>query len=273
MTTEQGATAPPDEPAVATSPTVEEEVLTSFTATVAEGAERLHRPWRALLTTGLFGGFEIGLGVLAYLLVLHETGSHWLAALAFGVGFVMLLLAHSELFTEDFLVPVMAVVAGRGSVRSLVRLWVFTLVTNLVGGWVVMALVATALPQFWDLLTTSAREFVDTPLGLTGAALALLGGAVITLLTRMHQGTDSEGAKIVACFAAALLLAGPPLFHSVLDSLIIFGAMVGPGTVDLAEWFGWFWWTALLNVVGGLALVTGPRLVRASSLPDGPGRR
>ena len=75
---------------------IEEEVAESYRATVEKGAARLHRSWRALVTTGFVGGVEIGLGILGYLAVLHGTGSHLLAGLAFGIGLVALFLAHGS---------------------------------------------------------------------------------------------------------------------------------------------------------------------------------
>lgn len=249
----------------------ETEVVESFQGTADEGAERLHRGWRALITTGFFGGMEVGLGVLAYLAVLHETDNHLLAGLAFGIGLVALYLAHSELFTEGFLLPIMALFAGRGTVLQLLRLWGVTLVTNLAGGWVFMWLVAQAFPEFGEVMTESARHFVDAPLDLRAVTLSLLGGIVITILTRMQQGTGSDGVKVVAAFAAGFLLAGLSLFHSVLDSIIIFGAIHAQGSVSYAEWLAWFWYVVPLNLLGGLVFVTALRLVRASELPEAPG--
>lgn len=250
---------------------VEDEVVDSFRGGAEEGAERLHRGTRALVTTGLFGGFEIGVGILAFLAVLEATDSHLLAGLAFGIGLVALLLAHSELFTEGFLLPVVGVFAGRGRVRDLLRLWVVTLVTNLVGGWTFMWLVVWAFPEYDALLTETALHFVETPLGLRAVALSLLGGIVITLLTRMHAGTDSEGVRVFASLAAGFLLAGLSLFHSVLDSILIFGAIHAEGQVTYAQWLAWFWYVVPLNMIGGLVFVTGLRLVRASELPEAPG--
>ncbi|SOC54243.1 formate/nitrite transporter family protein [Ornithinimicrobium cerasi] len=254
-----------------TAARAEAEVDESFTATVEKGAEKLHRGWRALVTTGIFGGLEIGLGILAYLAVLHETGNHLLAGLAFGIGLVALYLAHSELFTEGFLLPVMAIFAGRGTWWQLLRLWGVTLLTNLVGGWVFMWLVVQAFPEFHEVLEESARHFVDAPLDGRAVALSLLGGIVITVLTRMQQGTESDGVKVVAAFAAGFLLAGLSLFHSVLDSILIFGAIHAEGSVTFAEWLGWFWYVVPLNMIGGLVFVTALRLVRASELPEAPG--
>ncbi|MGT2425813.1 formate/nitrite transporter family protein [Amnibacterium kyonggiense] len=87
----------------------------------------------------------------------------------------------------------------------------------------------------------------------------------ITLMTRMQHGTDSDVAKIAASVVGGLLLAGLQLMHSVLDSLLIFGAIT-LGRADLGEWVRWFVPTVLLNVVGGVLLVTLLRLVRSKEL-------
>src|SRR3954463_13789824 len=116
--------------------TTEDELQEAFDTIVSEGAQRLHRTWREVLTTGLAGGIEVATGVLLLFAVLAETGSHLLAGLAFSVGFIALVLARSELFTEGFLVPVTAVVAGRAGWQQLGKLWGGTMVANLVGGWV-----------------------------------------------------------------------------------------------------------------------------------------
>jgi formate/nitrite transporter FocA (FNT family) len=245
---------------------VEDEVVEAFRRIVDEGAQRLHRSWREVLTTGFAGGLEVGAGVVALLAVYAETGSHLLAGVAFSIGFVALMLARSELFTEGFLVPVTAVVAGRAGPAQLARLWAGTLMANLVGGWVVMWLVVHALPELGATAVESARTFVDAPLDLTAVCLALLAGAFITLMTRMQHGAASEAGKLAAAVAGAFLLAGLVLFHSVLDSLIVFGAIHAGGQLDYADWLAWFWYTTLLNVVGGLLVVTLLRLVRSKEL-------
>src|SRR5699024_924799 len=108
-----------------------DELVDEATATVTEGAKRLNRKWPELIVTGLFGGIDVGLGILAMILVKQATGSEILAGMAFGIGLLALKLAHSELFTEEFLLPLNAVIAGQATWLQVVRLWVVTLVTNL----------------------------------------------------------------------------------------------------------------------------------------------
>jgi formate/nitrite transporter FocA (FNT family) len=110
----------------------------------------------------------------------------------------------------------------------------------------------------------SAQHFVTAPLSMQSLALAVLGGMVITLMTRMQHGTDSMPGKIAAAMAGAFVLAGLQLFHSILDSLLIFGALAtGEAPFGYLDWLGWFGYTVVGNVVGGLVLVTLLRLVRS----------
>ena len=48
-----------------------------------EGEQRLGRSWPGLLATGFLGGLDVGIGVLALLLVEHLTHNVLLAGLAF----------------------------------------------------------------------------------------------------------------------------------------------------------------------------------------------
>ena len=46
----------------------------AFDRLVSEGSDRLARPLVPLVATGLVGGIDVAAGVLAYLVVDHETG-------------------------------------------------------------------------------------------------------------------------------------------------------------------------------------------------------
>jgi formate/nitrite transporter FocA (FNT family) len=236
----------------------------SFTRQVQEGMQRLSRPWREVLVTGFVGGTEVSVGVLSMLVVLHETGSQLLGGLAFSVGFVALLLGRTELFTEGFLVPVVTVVAKRAKARQLAKLWSGTLVANLVGGWLIMWLVVLAFPALHAELVELGTHYATAPLSAQTFSLAVLAGGVITLMTRMQHGTDDMPSKIAAAVAAAFMLAGLQMFHSILDSLLIFGALhTGDASFGYLDWLRWFGYTVTGNVVGGLGLVTLLRLVRS----------
>jgi formate/nitrite transporter FocA (FNT family) len=243
---------------------MEDELEEAFDRQVHEGAQRLGRPWREVLVTGFFGGTEVAIGVLAMVAVVHETGSELLGGIAFSIGFLALLLGRSELFTEGFLVPIVTVAAKRAHVRQLAKLWSGTLVANLVGGWLIMWLVVLAFPDLHEQLVASATPFATASLTRETAALSVLAGGVITLMTRMQHGTDDMSAKMAAAVASAFLLAGLGMFHSILDSLLMFGALhTGDASFGYPDWAKWFGYTVVGNVIGGIGLVTLLRLVRS----------
>jgi formate/nitrite transporter FocA (FNT family) len=241
----------------------EPEVEDAFDRLVAEGRDRLSRPLLPLLTTSFVGGVDVGIGILAYLVVRAETGSTLLASLAFSVGFVALLMARSELFTENFLVPVVAVVAKEGTLTNLARLWVLSLLTNLLGGLLMAAMIVAALPDVRDTAIEAGQHYAE--LGATGESfvLAVLAGLVITTLTRMQHATDSLGLKIVPAVMLSFVLVGAQLFHCVLDStFMLAGLLTGRAPYGLSEWAVALGWSALGNLVGGTVLVTAVRLLR-----------
>jgi formate/nitrite transporter FocA (FNT family) len=242
----------------------ERKLADAFDRIVDEGVPRLHRRWPELLATGALAGIEVSIGVLALLAVEQQTGSSLLAGLAFSFGFIALLLGHSELFTEGFLVPIAVAAAGEATPWQVLRLWVGTAVANLAGGWGLTYLAMKAYPDLHATAITSGRFFID--LGITGRSLclAILAGATITLMTRMVNGTESMPGRIVAVVAAAFVLAGLKMAHSILESLLIFCSLhAGATSFGYADWAGWFAWTVLGNIIGGVGLVTVLRLVRS----------
>src|SRR3954469_15763732 len=124
-----------------------ETVHDTFHRSVEEGGVRLERSLPSLIATGLVGGLDVSVGGFTMFVAHERTGNELLGALAFGIGFLALTLARSELLTENFLVPVNAVVTGKAAWWSIPRLWLGTAAFNLVGGWTAMGLVMMGFPH------------------------------------------------------------------------------------------------------------------------------
>jgi formate/nitrite transporter FocA (FNT family) len=249
------------------------ELQQTFDRTVEEGTYRINRSWQSLLATGAVGGLDVGMGVFALLLVKTATNNEVVSALAFTIGFIALTLGNSELFTENFLVPIASVAAHRGEWPKVLRLWGGTAVTNLIGGWVLMAFVIGGLPQVRHTAVLVAEHYPKMGIGWTSFATAVLGGTVITLMTWMEQSSDSVGAKLVAAIVAAFLLASGSLNHVIVVSIEMFAALQAHAPFGYADWAGMAAWAALGNMVGGIGLVTVLRLVQVTGEDsDSPNR-
>lgn len=239
-----------------------EELQEVFERTIDEGEERLTRTWPNLLSTGFLGGVDVGFGVFALLLVQHVTGNRLIGALAFTIGFIALTLARSELFTENFLVPIAAYAADRAPLSSVFRLWGGTFVTNMAGGWVIMAIVIAGMPDLKDQAVKSGEHFIEMGISWQAFASGVLAGALLTLMTWMERGATSDGARLVAAISASFLLAAGQLNHAVVGALEMFGALHSGAPFGYADLLGVGAWAILANATGGIGLVTLLRLVQ-----------
>src|SRR4051794_25816079 len=193
---------------------------------VEEGERRTGRRVSALVATGVVGGADVMLGVLAMAATSAAVGAaageevgHVAGALAFGLGFVFLVIGRGELFTENFLVPISAVVAGRASSRSLVRLWGVTFVGNY-AGILLIALIFSAGGVLRPETLAAAGTAADVLTGRdAGAAFlsAVLGGATMTLLTWLAQAAEQDAARILVALGVGFLLAVASMNHAVVS--------------------------------------------------------
>lgn len=195
-------------------------------------------------------------------LVKEATGSAILAGMAFGIGLLALKLAHSELFTEEFLLPLNAVIAGQGTWMQTLRLWAVTLVTNLLGGLAFMAIVVVGLPDYHQTLIDSAMAYIEQPSLPVMIALAVLAGVTITLSTRMQQGSTNDVVTAITCMISGLLVIGLGMLHGALNAIVIFGAMLAGADISIGDFVEWFAIVIPCNMLGGLLIISVPRVGR-----------
>lgn len=230
---------------------------------INEGMVRLERDTSSLLATGFVGGLDVTIGVFGLLLVLDHEGNTLLASLVFSIGFVAITVGKSELFTENFLVPIAAVVAEQRGLPSLLRLWAGTAVTNLVGGWVLALLIVTGFPEVGDTAVDLGQHFVEMGIGWQSLTVGMLAGVIITLMTWMIEGTRSVGAQILASIVAGFLLAAGEMNHVIVASVEMFAGLIAGAPYGYVDWLSVFVWAAFANMLGGIGLVTVLRLVQA----------
>jgi formate/nitrite transporter FocA (FNT family) len=243
-----------------------------FKRTRAEGKRRLSRPLLELAATAVVGGFDVAFGVAALVLTEAAFGESTGAgvarvagAIAFGVGFVFVVVGRSELFTENFLVPITALKRTRASWLKLGELWIVTLVLNIAAG----ALLAMLLTSHGVLHTGSARtasriaEHLAGYGAWTGFLSAIVAGALMTLMTWFVEGSESVGVRIVMAWLVGSLIALGAFNHAVVSTIeMVFGIRYAAG-LSYGDLFTNLGVAVAGNLVGGLALVTFARSAQA----------
>ncbi len=239
-----------------------EQLNSTFRRSVDEGYVRLTRTWPNLFVTGAVGGADLSLGGFGLFLVFGQTQNRLLAAAAFGIGFVALTLASSELFTENFLVPVTAVVARDATVAQLLRLWTTTLAANVAAAWVMTGVIVTGFPELRHAAVAIGAHPAHAGAGLQTMASTILAGATMTLMTWMERSTESVAAKIAVALMIAFLLVGGQMDHSIVGTVEIFAALHVGAPFGYLDWLRFLGLSVAGNLVGGLALVTVLRLLQ-----------
>lgn len=243
-----------------------------------EGRRRLSRPRLELGATALVGGFDVSFGVVAFALVAGAFQAHFgtaiahaVGALAFGVGFVFVVVGRSELFTENFLVPIAGLERNRGSLRQLAELWVGALILNLVGG-TILALILTSQGVLdgnaQGQLVRLAERVAGN--GTTTALLsAVVAGALMTLMTWFVEGAaESTGVRILMSWVVGALILLGTFNHAVVSTIeLVFGLRFG-ADVSIGDLFRNLGLALAGNLAGGLLLVTFARSAQAFAASD-----
>jgi len=243
-----------------------------------EGRRRLSRGPAGMAATGFVGGVDVMLGVMALTVVsgalavsLPEQIAHVGGSLVFGIGLVLLVVGRSELFTENFLVPVAGVLRGRSGVWDLLWLWATTMVANVVALLIVAAMLTRAglvPPETLDAAGTLADTFAERDL-VTAFLSAVLAGTTMTLFTWLTHAAAGDSARVLIAMLIGFVLAAPSLNHAVVSvGEMAFGLFAGTPAkatwTDLAQNFP----VAVVgNLVGGLGFVTLARALQVGGEP------
>ncbi len=244
-----------------------------YEETRKEGRRRLARSLLELVATALVGGFDVAFGIAAYALAAAAVGGsrgRLAGAVAFGVGFVFIVVGKSELFTENFLIPIAGLNRrDRNSWLKLAELWGVALVLNILGG----LLIAVVMTSHGVLRAGSARPVVELADHITDFATlsaflsALIAGALMTLMTWFVEGAaTSQGVRIIMAWIVGAIIVLGGFNHAIVSTIeLIYGMRFG-GAVSFGQLFGNLGLSVAGNLVGGLLLVTFVRAVQATEV-------
>ncbi|MDS0258660.1 formate/nitrite transporter family protein [Haloarcula sp. S1CR25-12] len=234
---------------------------------IRRGLSELQRPTTGLSLSGLSAGLDIGFGPLLMGVLLTTAGvagtgeltKELLLAFAYGVGFILVVLGRSELFTEHTALAVLPVLDRQATVRRLTRLWIIVYVSNLVGAVLFGGLIVAVGPTIGivepSVLVELARVYTDQP------AVGLLGGGVLAgwlmgLLSWLVAGADSTTARLLVVWLIAAAIGIAHLPHCIAGSVeVTSGVLVSPELGPMA--FGRFLGLSTVgNAVGGTVFVS-----------------
>jgi formate-nitrite transporter family protein len=224
--------------------------------------KEMERPAASLLWSSLASGMVIGFSFLASAFaanLVSEEHRHAAAAAAYPLGFIFVIMARSELFTENTLDPVIPFLDERNgeTFRKLVRMWVLLLVGNLIGavifGWV-LARTPVVNAELHSSLARLAEEATSGGFGRVLYA-GIFAGWLIALLSWLLASTHSTGAQIAMIWLCTAPISALQFRHSIAGAVEAFYRAAG-GEASWASMLGNFVVPAVVgNAIGGVLLV------------------
>lgn len=250
-----------------------------FRRAADEGQRRLDQSLLELISTSFIAGFTIIFGIvglgLAHASVEPRLGevAGLAGALAFAIGLVFLVVGRAELFTENFFDPIATAFERResGILFRIVRLWGITLGLNLVGGGLFALAVAVpgVLPHGATEALSKVAEEIAAREAWPGFMSAVVGGALVALLSFMLLGANSAGGRITMAYFVGFLLAAGPFDHVIVTALHVFVGILFGASIGLGELAGIIAIATAGNLVGGVGLVTLSHVAQAEGAEEG----
>ncbi len=231
---------------------------------IREGRTAIEGSVRRLFLSGLSAGLDIGFSpfLVAVMLTLVEGNLskpviEILAANMYAIGFIIVVLGRSELFTEQTTLAVLPVLNGRSSLRGLLRLWAIVYCANLVGtglmAWLIVMVgtsSGTIAPHVLGELARAHSDHSATAIFLSAVFAGWLMGLVSWLVTAARDTIS----QIVIVWLITSAIGFAHLHHVIVGSVQMFaGLIVGLSTWDACGYF--IFWATLGNIVGGSVFV------------------
>lgn len=237
-----------------------------FESVRADAKVELQRSSLGLAFSGLSAGLNISFSFVAIAAVMRATGSTepgLLGAVVYPIGFIIIVLARAQLFSENTLTPVLLVLdhPSRYNIANTARLWVVVLTFNLLGAWF-FALVLAHIPSP-DVVPHVGREWLDAAAraSFQGSWTSILvrgvfGGWLVALMAWMVHSGEGAVSEVIVVWIAAFLISAAGFAHSVAGATEVL-YLAGRGIIGYGDWFWRFQVPVTLgNAIGGVVFVS-----------------
>lgn len=233
-----------------------------LTDEIALADAELSRPAGAMAASGLLAGLGVCISVFLIAVMqthanpaLPELARRFFIGNAYAAGFLIVIFARADLFTEYTTITLLPVFMGRSSVRSLARLWGIVYATNLVG--------ALAGAAFLVLLGRGDEAFRVDGLGVVAAELAhgppgamflgaVLAGWLMGLLSWLVVAARETMSQLAFVWVIGTVIGFGLLPHSITGSAEVGAALLAGVGVEAPAVLRFVGISTLGNAVGSV---------------------
>jgi len=232
---------------------------------ITDALETYKKSSQSILLSSLTAGLEIGFSYLMLCSLfffltgkMEEDSVFKMISFVYPLGFILVVLGQSILFTEQTSLLTLPVLNKKRSVFSLLKLWGLVILGNLVGGYLISGILLWLGPHLEiftkEVVVTIAEHVLkaNTPVIFVSAIVA---GWLMGLLSWLLASSRDTISRIVIIFLITSVMSFTGLHHSIIGSVEVFSGMMTSPDISVWDYLS-FQSTALLgNAFGGATFV------------------
>jgi formate-nitrite transporter family protein len=232
---------------------------------IHEGVETYKKNPKGTFLSSLTAGLEIGFSYLLLCTVYSTFIAHFsestvfkLMALVYPVGFILVILGKSVLFTEQTSLLTLPVLNRKQSIASLLKIWGLVISGNLLGGFIISGILIWIGPHLdifdYTAITNIAKHNSHYD-GIVILVSGVLAGWVMGLLSWLLTSAGDTISRIFIIFLITTILAFTGLHHSIIGNIEVFSGMLVSAEITLDDYLKFESLALLGNAIGGVVFV------------------
>ena len=230
-----------------------------------EGLEQLQRPFLSLFFSSIGAGLILGFTVMAVGVIATLTSSfndpllqRLAMAFVYPLGFIICIMSGTQLFTEHTATAVYPVLAKKGDVKQLLRLWLVVILGNELGalGSAGLLTLADDVIMARDGYILIGHHLVDQS-NSTLLVSSLLAGWLMALGGWLILVTSPALSQMFCIYIVTFLIGLGGLHHSIAGSVEMFTALLISDEYTISQGFHFIGLALVGNLIGGSIFVAG----------------
>lgn len=229
---------------------------------IRQAEDELERPLHGIFASGLLAGIGVGASTFALAVTTTLTAGELppsvvslIGANAYTVGFIIVILARTDLFTEYTTIAILPVLTGRAGIGALARLWGMVYAGNMTGVFLFSLLLAklgSALGVIEaQVLGEIAGDLVDYPSWVILLS-AILAGWLMGLLSWLIAAGKDTISQIFFIWMITGVIGLAHLHHAITATLDVMAAIFMGAAISADMVLHLVLWTTIGNAIGGV---------------------
>lgn len=236
-----------------------------LTEQITEGCKIFDRSKKSILLSSFTAGLEIAFSFLLVCTVFSFFQEYYppevlfkLTAIVYPIGFILVVLGQSVLFTEQSSLLALPVLNNQRSVLSLFKIWGTVILGNLAGGTLMGLVLSWIGPKLGlystDTIAKIGEHFANYDF-LTILVSAILAGWLMGLLSWLVTSARETVSEIIIIYLITAVMGITGLHHSIIGHIEIFAGMLVSSEISFVIYLKTILTALLGNAIGAIVFV------------------